>query len=70
MKFAMKKDLKAIDSEMKIYPKFFYSTHEVAHHSTHDDFWIILNKRVLNLSSLMKTIDQIQNNEKDLTVCV
>lgn len=55
---------------MNIYPKCYYRTSEVVHHIKYDDFWIILNQRVLDLSSLMKTIDQVQNNEKDLTVCI
>lgn len=58
----MKKDLN------KIYFKRFYRTSEVVHRIKRDEFWVILDRRVLDLSSLMKTIDEIQSNEKNLAV--
>lgn len=63
----MKKDLNKIYSE-NIYFKHFYRTSEVIHRIKRDDFWVILDRRVLDLSGLMKTIDQIQSNEKNLAV--
>lgn len=42
-----------------VYIKCFYRTFEVLSHIKRDDFWVILNRRVLNLSRLMKSMDEL-----------
>lgn len=63
----MKKDFNPIYSE-NIYSKCFFRTAEVVNHTKRNDFWVILNQRVIELSDLMKTIDHIEDDEKNLAV--
>lgn len=59
---AMKKEV------TNVYNKCFYRTFEILSHIKRDDFWLILNRRVLDLSDLMKSIDEIPNSGKNQSV--
>lgn len=52
-----------------VYSKCFYRKYEVLSHIKPDDFWVILNRRVLNLSSIMKLMNKIPKLT-DLSVCM
>lgn len=65
----MKTDVNLTNSE-NVYPKCYYRAFEVLCHIKIDDFWVILNRRVLDLSNLMKAMDEMPSNGKDLTVCL
>lgn len=45
----------------QIYCKKFYRTYEISKHSQSDDCWIIIKKRVFNVSNLTKTMDEIND---------
>lgn len=55
--------------ERKFYNKMFFRDFDVLHHIKPNDFWVILNRRVLDLSHLVKLIDELPGNNNDLTVC-
>lgn len=51
-----------------VYNKSYYRTFEVLSHIKREDFWIILNRRVLDLSTLMKSIDEMPISGKNQSV--
>lgn len=51
-----------------LYIKRFYRPYEVIQHTKPNDFWVILNRRVLDLSGLMKLEDEVSSSQKELTV--
>lgn len=51
-----------------LYNKKFFREFDVWHHIKPNDFWLILNRRVLDLSHLVKMIDELPNNITDSTV--
>lgn len=63
----MKDLLKSVHLK-NVYSKNFYRTYEILNHIKPNDFWVILNRRVLDLSSLMKLLDEMLNGDKNLTV--
>lgn len=52
-----------------VYKRCFYRKYEVLPHIKRDDFWVILNRRVLDLSALMKSMNEMPNI-KNLSVCL
>lgn len=54
----------------KVYNKTFYRVFDILSHVKPDDFWVILDRRVLDLSSLMKEMNQTPKNGKDLAVYI
>ncbi|XP_031619194.1 cytochrome b5 domain-containing protein 1 [Contarinia nasturtii] len=48
-----------------VYNKCFYRTFEVLSHIQHNDFYVILDRRVLDLSNLMRSIDEMPSNGKN-----
>lgn len=63
----MKEGLNSVHLK-EIYCKSFYRTFEILNHIKPNDFWVILNRRVLDLSSLMKLLDEMSNSDKNLAV--
>lgn len=51
-----------------VYNKSHYRTFEILSHIKRDDFWVILNRRVLDLSTLMKSIDEMPTSGKNQSV--
>ena len=51
-----------------VYNKCYYRTFEVLSHIKRDDFWLILHRRVLDLSSLMKSVDELPISGKNQSV--
>ncbi|XP_055304265.1 uncharacterized protein LOC129569455 [Sitodiplosis mosellana] len=49
----------------KVYNKCYYRTFEVLSHIKRDDFWLILDRKVLDLSALMKSIDELPTSGKN-----
>lgn len=56
--------------DRKLYNKKFFREFDVLHHIKPNDFWVILDRRVLDLSHLVKLIDELPSNSTDLTVCI
>lgn len=52
----------------KLYNKMFFREFDVLHHIKPNDFWVILNRRVLDLSHLVQLIDELPSSNNDLTV--
>lgn len=52
----------------KVYNKCYYRIFEILSHNTRDNFWVILDRRVLNLSTLMRSIDEMPTNGKNQSV--
>lgn len=52
----------------KLYNKMFFREFDVLHHIKPNDFWVILNRRVLDLSHLVQMIDELPSTNNDLTV--
>lgn len=52
----------------KLYNKMFFREFDVLHHIKPNDFWVVLNRRVLDLSQLVQLIDELPSNNNDLTV--
>lgn len=43
----------------KVYIKCYYRKFEVLNHIKCNDFWVILNQRVLDLSSLLRSMHEL-----------
>lgn len=54
----------------QLYNKMFFREFDVLHHIQPNDFWVILNRRVLDLSRLVQLIDELPSNNNELTVCI
>lgn len=54
----------------KVYNKTFFRAFEILSHIKANDFWIILDRRVLDLSNLMKKMNETPKNGKDLAVLI
>lgn len=50
--------MKFVNKNGRVYPKKFHRVSEVLSRFQPDDFWIRLNRRVFNLTSLTKQIDE------------
>lgn len=64
----MKTDLQKTTNR-NLYNKRFFREFDVLSHIKPNDFWVILNRRVLDLSNLVKLIDELPSNSKDSAVC-
>lgn len=63
----MKMNFKRLNHR-KIYNKMFFREFDVWHHIEPNDFWVILNRRVFDLSHLVKLVNELPSNSNDLTV--
>lgn len=52
----------------KVYSKEYYLFDEVINHNTVDDFWLIINSRVLNLSPLLETYKNGNKREQAVSI--
>lgn len=50
------------------YNKKFFREFDVLHHIKPNDFWVILNGRVLDLSHLVRSIDTVPSSSIHFTV--
>lgn len=57
-------------NDRKLYNKKFFREVDVLHHIKPNDFWVILNRQVLDLSHIVKSIDELPSNSTDFTVCI